>query len=61
MTNAVKHAGLGPGETVGLDVRARPRRVEVDAPLPGAPRLRAASHESPTGAGRGITMGAVHR
>jgi len=29
VTNAVKHAGLGPGETVGLDVRARPKRVEV--------------------------------
>ena len=29
VTNAVKHAGLGPGETVGLDVRARPRSVEV--------------------------------
>ncbi len=50
MANSVKHAGIGPGSSVGLDAEVRPRtvRVEITDPGPGfEPVVKPATPEDP--------------
>ena len=60
VTNSVRHAGLGPGDSVQVHVRAEPSRVRAEV-LDAGPGFRAPNGGPAAGAGSGWGLFLVER